>query len=485
MSAKRFLLSIGILVWSGAGHAQEIMGFDVTRSIAGPLAGTVGTHGYFEQMNAFKNPAMLSMQDTNGMLSLGAGILYGALSSNDQIAYTYMEKPASGGVAGIGILGVFTHTENFALYDLDGSKIGKVSPLGMLGKLVLAYQIDKYTFGAGVGGAYDNVGWSLDGANGSVGTGGSSSGTTAVLVDAGTRVELGNFNVGGALGVQTGRDAQNRISPSNSYLTMLLGGAYNFDREFKGALDMEYERTFDNGDGLAMPPPRLLFGALWDATRMLDLGLGFTVSEPMSASFGLAVRLAGLKFTYSADMPMEAGPGLAHHIGLAWAFGGRRKVGEAAETSEPVQEIIAPGSVETGGKPTIAIADLEPQNVAAGDSAVITDMFRTELVKQRTFSVIEKSNMEKVLTEQSFQQTGCTSSECAVKIGKILNVRYLIVGSFGKLMGQYIITFRMVDVETANVVYSDSSKNLSNQNQVTSSISEMAARLGKAIRVKK
>jgi hypothetical protein len=45
--------------------------------------------------------------------------------------------------------------------------------------------------------------------------------------------------------------------------------------------------------------------------------------------------------------------------------------------------------------------------------------------------------MEKILAESSFQQTGCTSSECAVQIGKILNVKHMIVGSLSKLMDTY------------------------------------------------
>ena len=53
-------------------------------------------------------------------------------------------------------------------------------------------------------------------------------------------------------------------------------------------------------------------------------------------------------------------------------------------------------------------------------------------------------------------------------------------GSFGKLMDQYLVTFRMVETETAKVVYSDAARQLSTQQQVYEAISAMTARLGKA-----
>jgi len=135
----------------------------------------------------------------------------------------------------------------------------------------------------------------------------------------------------------------------------------------------------------------------------------------------------------------------------------------------------------SSGNLTLAVADFTPQDISAGNAAIIAELFRTEIVKAGSFDVVEKANMEKVLSEQAFQQTGCTSSECAVKLGKILNVRYLIVGSFGKLMDSFILNIRMVDVQTAKVVYSDSSQG-KDVAAVQSAIREMAGKLSRAVR---
>jgi len=59
--------------------------------------------------------------------------------------------------------------------------------------------------------------------------------------------------------------------------------------------------------------------------------------------------------------------------------------------------------------------------------------------------------MDKILKEQSFQQTGCTDSECAVQIGRLLNMDYMITGTLVKLGSSYFITVSIIDVETSRI----------------------------------
>jgi curli biogenesis system outer membrane secretion channel CsgG len=85
-------------------------------------------------------------------------------------------------------------------------------------------------------------------------------------------------------------------------------------------------------------------------------------------------------------------------------------------------------------------------------------MLRTELVRTGTFNVVEKQSMDRILAEQTFQQTGCTSDECAVRLGRLLNVRYIVMGSFGKFIGRYMLNVRVVSVETGKIIFADSTK---------------------------
>ncbi|MFH0947725.1 MAG: CsgG/HfaB family protein [Elusimicrobiota bacterium] len=102
-------------------------------------------------------------------------------------------------------------------------------------------------------------------------------------------------------------------------------------------------------------------------------------------------------------------------------------------------------------KLNIAVADFSGKNVSAADASIVADFLRTELVNIGTYDVIEKANMDKILAEAAFQQAGCTTSECAVQIGKILNVQKMIVGSLSKLEGIYYITVSIVNVETGKI----------------------------------
>jgi TolB-like protein len=73
------------------------------------------------------------------------------------------------------------------------------------------------------------------------------------------------------------------------------------------------------------------------------------------------------------------------------------------------------------------------------------------LVKTNVFIVLERGKMEQILQEQGFQQSGCTTTECAVEVGKMLNVQKMVSGSFGKVGSTYTIDLSLVDVQTAQI----------------------------------
>ncbi|MCB4791775.1 MAG: CsgG/HfaB family protein [Elusimicrobia bacterium] len=87
-------------------------------------------------------------------------------------------------------------------------------------------------------------------------------------------------------------------------------------------------------------------------------------------------------------------------------------------------------------------------------TSIVSDFLRTELVSSRRFNILERANMEMILAEQKFQVSGCTSQECAVKMGKILNVKVVLLGSLSKLMDTFYITVSLIDVETGEILQS-------------------------------
>ncbi len=129
----------------------------------------------------------------------------------------------------------------------------------------------------------------------------------------------------------------------------------------------------------------------------------------------------------------------------------------------------------------VAVMDMSAQNVSAGDAAVISDILRSELVKIETINVLERQNMQKILAEHAFQQTGCTSEECAVKLGKMLNVQRMVAGSLGKLGTQFYVNARVVDIETGKVVWSDSIE-ANSESALAKKMPTLASRIGKKLK---
>ena len=101
---------------------------------------------------------------------------------------------------------------------------------------------------------------------------------------------------------------------------------------------------------------------------------------------------------------------------------------------------------------TIALLDLQGIGISKDETSLLTNRLRNELVKTKVYRVVERQEMSKILKEQKFQASGCTSTECAVEIGQLLGVERIVMGSIGILGNMYTISSRMVDVESAELI---------------------------------
>ncbi|MBL8994774.1 MAG: hypothetical protein JNM63_15615 [Spirochaetia bacterium] len=107
-------------------------------------------------------------------------------------------------------------------------------------------------------------------------------------------------------------------------------------------------------------------------------------------------------------------------------------------------------------KTRIAIQNISAKaGVDPNAAATVTDLLSSELVSLRRFDVVDRKNMESIMKEQALQQGGCTDQACAVKLGNLLNVQKMVVGSLSKLGSKYLITVSFVDVEKSQVELSD------------------------------
>ena len=106
----------------------------------------------------------------------------------------------------------------------------------------------------------------------------------------------------------------------------------------------------------------------------------------------------------------------------------------------------------TEGKQTVAVLEFEGRGISQLESKTLTDRLMSEMVNTDAVIMVERNQMDEILNEQGFQQSGCTSSECAAEVGALLGVQNMVSGSFGKLGNSYTIDAKMFSVETGATI---------------------------------
>jgi hypothetical protein len=129
-------------------------------------------------------------------------------------------------------------------------------------------------------------------------------------------------------------------------------------------------------------------------------------------------------------------------------------------------------------KDTVAVMDFSAINAPASEASVLSEFVRSAVIQSGVYTVVDKKNMDKLLNEQAFQQTGCTSDECAVKLGRVLNVRKMIVGSYSQMGDTRFLTSRLVDVETGKIEASAKEKGFTPEDADTAAERMVASLVG-------
>jgi hypothetical protein len=124
---------------------------------------------------------------------------------------------------------------------------------------------------------------------------------------------------------------------------------------------------------------------------------------------------------------------------------------------------------KASGVSSLAVADLEAQGVKESDAAVVAEQLRFELMKDSRIRMIERSQMEAILKEQGFQETGCTNEACGVEMGQLLGVRNMVIGSVGAAGSYTVLSVRVLDVRTGQVAVSSSQRTKGGIDQVLES----------------
>jgi len=132
--------------------------------------------------------------------------------------------------------------------------------------------------------------------------------------------------------------------------------------------------------------------------------------------------------------------------------------------------LLVTTAVSQSGKPTVAILDFDAQDVNAAEVQTLTERMRTEIGNTNAVRLIERKAVEKIMQEQGFQQSGCTSDECAAEVGQLLGVQFMISGTIGKVGKTFTIDCKMFSVETGETIRA---KNATFEGDISGLLTEM------------
>ncbi|HAM37890.1 MAG TPA: hypothetical protein DCP53_00595 [Elusimicrobia bacterium] len=210
-----------------------------------------------------------------------------------------------------------------------------------------------------------------------------------------------------------------------------------------------------------------------------SLGIEYTFSEKysfrtgykISPDRGNATLGFGLKLYEKYFLDVAAEPNTINNL-YKVSFTMKFDTGEYDKNNktESIQELQYPEKTNMLEQKTeefkkvmssFAVTDFEAKNISQIEASEISDLIRSELINIGTFNVVEKNDMQNILTGLAFQQTSCATVECAILIGRILNVEKMVVGSVSKLIDTYYITVNLVEVATGEILKSQNEKTYS------------------------
>ena len=79
-------------------------------------------------------------------------------------------------------------------------------------------------------------------------------------------------------------------------------------------------------------------------------------------------------------------------------------------------------------------------------------MLISELAQNPAARVVEREEIQKLVEEQNLGASGRVDPQTAAKIGKLVGARYVVLGTFIDLYGDFRVDVRLVNVETSEIV---------------------------------
>lgn len=105
-------------------------------------------------------------------------------------------------------------------------------------------------------------------------------------------------------------------------------------------------------------------------------------------------------------------------------------------------------------KPTCAVLTFDVNyGLTKGEANMISDRFAADLSKYDRFAILDRSKIQLVINKLELStSTDYTDLNYAIKLGKLLDVKYVICGSIAKHKRFYTLNTRLINVDTTESI---------------------------------
>lgn len=134
-------------------------------------------------------------------------------------------------------------------------------------------------------------------------------------------------------------------------------------------------------------------------------------------------------------------------LGLALALAVASPV-SAQDAMEDDRPGIAVMPLDNGGSHG---SDAEAEDFEALEVG-LQQILLTELSQNSALRIVERGRLAEVLQELELSDQGVVDPSTAAEVGNLVGARYMVFGSFTDLFGEMVLTVRVVDGETGEVL---------------------------------
>lgn len=131
----------------------------------------------------------------------------------------------------------------------------------------------------------------------------------------------------------------------------------------------------------------------------------------------------------------------------------------AAAAQNPQRPANPPAAGQQDVRPTIAILDFDigatigqdPEDYQALRRG-LAGMTISELAVNPGVRVVERAQIQQILQEQDLARSDRIDQSTALRVGRLLNARYMVTGTLYDVRGAFRIDARLFDVETSQIL---------------------------------